>query len=123
MTAAALLCRQLVGQSGASSPILGKHAKLVITRLPEWDTGGSIDMYYWFYGSQALARWGGSEWTAWAKALSRAAVAAQRKDGDASGSWDPIDVWSYSGGRIYSTAMMALSLEAPFRHGAARTPP
>ena len=31
------------------------------------------------------------------------------------GSWDPIGVWACCGGRVYSTAMLALGLEAPYR--------
>jgi hypothetical protein len=34
----------------------------------------------------------------------------QRKDGCARGSFDPVDVWSPDGGRVYSTAMIALAL-------------
>jgi antitoxin component YwqK of YwqJK toxin-antitoxin module len=115
LTAAALLCRQLTG-ADATHPMLAKHADLLRRALPEWDPGRCVDMYYWYYGSQAMARRGGQDWLVWSKALADAVVATQRKDGDFAGSWDPIDPWSYAGGRIYATALLALSLEAPLRY-------
>ena len=40
----------------------------------------------------------------------------QRKDGDFKGSWDPDGAWGFSGGRVYSTAMMTLSLQVYYRY-------
>lgn len=40
----------------------------------------------------------------------------QRRDGDSKGSWDPIGVWGASGGRVYSTAMRAMTLEVYSRY-------
>ncbi|MEW6073958.1 MAG: hypothetical protein AB1726_15360 [Planctomycetota bacterium] len=47
---------------------------------------------------------------AWNEALRRAVLGAQRAEGSARGSWDPVGPWGWAGGRVYSTAMMALSL-------------
>ncbi len=61
-----------------------------------------------------MRRLGGERWKAWEEAL-RPAVLAQRQDGDPcayQGSWDPVDPWGKEGGRVYSTAMMALCAEA-----------
>ena len=41
---------------------------------------------------------------------------AQRDDGDEKGSWDPIGPWGFAGGRVYSTALMTLTLEVYFRY-------
>jgi hypothetical protein len=50
-------------------------------------------------------------------AMKAAVVDSQRKDGDERGSWDPqVDPWGFSGGRVYSTALMALCLEVYFRY-------
>jgi hypothetical protein len=49
--------------------------------------------------------------------MKSALLATQQTEGDQRGSWDPVGPWAYSGGRAYSTAMMALSLEAYYRYG------
>ena len=32
------------------------------------------------------------------------------------GSWDPVDAWGSYGGRVYSAALLAMTLEAPWRY-------
>jgi hypothetical protein len=49
--------------------------------------------------------------------MKAAVVDSQRKDGDEKGSWDPsVCAWGFSGGRVYSTALMTLSIEVYFRY-------
>jgi len=116
MTAAALLSRLLLGQRPEQEAILGKHADLILKTLPEWDPEGfGCDMYYWYYGSYAMYQMGGRHWTAWNEALRKAVLDSQRKDGDRAGSWDPVGPWGFEGGRVYSTALMALCLEVYYR--------
>jgi hypothetical protein len=43
-------------------------------------------------------------------------VGAQRRDGNFAGSWDPVGVWGEDGGRVYSTAMLALTVQAYYRY-------
>jgi hypothetical protein len=47
-------------------------------------------------------------------------VAHQRKyaDGCGCGSWDPVDRWGAEGGRVYATAMNALTLGVIRSHAA-----
>jgi len=46
------------------------------------------------------------------KQMEKVALQAQCKEkNDYQGSWDPLGAWGYSGGRIYSTALMLLILE------------
>jgi len=93
------------------------HAELLLRTLPEWDPEGcGCDMYYWYYGSFAMYQMGGKYWKQWRKALEPAVIGSQRKDGAAKGSWDPVGPWGFSGGRVYSTATMVLSLEAYYRY-------
>ena len=74
-------------------------------------------MYYWYYGSYAMYQMGGNQyWNAWNKAMKKAVVESQRKDGDFLGSWDPVGPWGFAGGRVYSTASMVLCLEVYFRY-------
>ena len=117
MTAVSLLCRIFLGQDPDEDPILVKQADLLRRNLPEWDPDGfGCDMYYWYYGTYAMYQMGGKHWRAWQKSLKHAVVDTQRKDGDYKGSWDPVGPWGYSGGRVYSTAIMTLSLEVYFRY-------
>lgn len=117
MTAAGLLTRFFLGQDPKQEPILGKHGDLLLTCPPEWDeSGGSIDMYYWYWGSYATWQLGGHYWSTWNSAMKPIVLEHQRRDGHFKGSWDPVGVWGSSGGRVYSTAMMALTLEVYFRY-------
>ncbi len=117
MTAAAMLCRVLSGHTLQGDPMISKGAELLVRALPTWQTGGDIDFYYWYYGTLAMHHVGGPSWERWNEAMKTAIIDHQRVNAteDEYGSWDPIDPWSSEGGRIYSTAMLAMSLEAPWR--------
>lgn len=117
MTAVALLCRFFLDQEPDQTPVMEAHADLLLRTLPEWDPEGfGCDMYYWYYGSYAMYQMGGRYWKAWRKALEPAVIDSQRMDGAAAGSWDPVGPWGYSGGRVYSTATMVLTLQAYYRY-------
>jgi hypothetical protein len=92
-------------------PAAARQKARVLRKPPRWDVGaGTIDLYYWYYGSLSLARSGGDPDGAWVAALHAALLPTQRKEGDRAGSWDPIDAWGETGGRIYSTTMATLAL-------------
>ncbi len=88
--------------------------------MPTWKAhDGSIDMIYWYWGSLAMHQVGGEAWTAWRAALLRAVPPNQRRDTSHclyKGSWDPIGPWGLEGGRVMSTALMALCCETPSRY-------
>jgi len=113
MTAAGLLCRFLLDQDPAAAPIMEKHAQRIRTKLPEWDPDGyGVDVYYWYYGTCAMLRMGGERyWKPWDEVLTDAVLDSQRDDGERAGSWDPIGVWGFLGGRVYSTALMCRCLQ------------
>jgi len=113
LTAAGLLSRILLGQDRRTTPILQKHAELIVKTLPKWEALGN-DMCYWYFGSYAMFQMGGPKWDSWNDALGHAVLESQRHDGAHKGSWDPAGPWGWAGGRVYSTAMMVLTLEAPF---------
>jgi len=118
MTAVGLLCRLFLGRTPEQDPLLAKHAALVAAKPPRWDPEGyGSDLYSWYYGTYALFQMGRPWWPAWEKALGAAVVDSQRRDGDALGSWDPICAWGYTGGRVYSTALMTLVLQVHYRYG------
>jgi hypothetical protein len=115
MTAVALSVRMLCGEHPATSETVRKGADLCLGLLPKWDPdGGSIDLYFWFQATEAMARIGGDGWRRWRAALDEALLKSQHPAGAGAraGSWDPIDPWGEDGGRIYSTALMALALSA-----------
>ena len=76
-------------------------------------------MYYWYYATLAMYQVGGKHWDKWKAGMERAMVENQRKDTDFceyKGSWDPIGPWGPDGGRVYSTACLALCLEVFYRY-------
>lgn len=113
-TAAGLFARRLLGVP-SSDPMAKKQLALLETRPPLWDPDGlAVDEYYFFYGAHAFALCSPKPSVAWTKGLAEIAH-AQSADKDERGSWPPVGVWSYCGGRVYSTAMLALALEAQTR--------
>lgn len=95
--------------------MLKKQAQLLAANPPVWnESSGTIDFYYWYYGTLALYRWGGEERATWMKALGEALIPHQRlgneKD-DCFGSWDPVGIRGEEGGRVYSTALCGMMLE------------
>jgi hypothetical protein len=113
LTAQALWLRLAMGGDRGAPEIRGAARRLG-WNLPCWnESGTSVDFAAWFAGTRALAAYGDAElWEAWSGNARRALVAHQRKYGDGCrcGSWDPADRWGREGGRVYATAMNALTL-------------
>jgi len=115
LTAVALCSRIFCEQT--DSPLMKAGAELMAKKLPVWDEAkGSIDMYYWYYGTLAMFQMGGEHWERWNKNLKTVVIDNQLKDGCTEGSWDPKDPWGEEGGRVYSTALMTLCLEVYYRY-------
>ena len=92
-------------------------ANTILAKGPRWDEkSGNIDHYYWYYATYALYQMGGNHWKQWSKQLTPAVVRSQRKDANFRGSWDPAGAWGDDGGRVYSTAILVLTLEAYYRY-------
>ncbi|MHC5066673.1 MAG: prenyltransferase/squalene oxidase repeat-containing protein [Planctomycetota bacterium] len=116
MTAVALMCGYFLGEDPQQKPIMQRQADLIASKPPVWDeASGSIDHYYWYYGSYALFQAGKKHWRDWSSSLTKAVIKTQRRDQNFSGSWDPVGVWGEDGGRVYSTAILLLTLEAYYR--------
>jgi hypothetical protein len=120
MTAVGLFCRFFMGQDPKEKPIMTASANLILSKPPIWDVkAGTIDHYYWYYATYAMFQMGGRHWTEWQKKLNDAVVKPQHMDKakkNLYGSWDPIGAWGEDGGRVYSTAILTLTLEAYFRY-------
>ena len=86
--------------------------------MPRWSNEGTRDFYYWYYGALACAALKTDRARAWDEAFVNAVLKNQRTDGGVclyEGSWDSDTVWGPDGGRIYTTAILTLGLQAPDR--------
>jgi hypothetical protein len=108
------------------------HIRRGVQRLtelpPVWsdDEPGRIDFYSWYYGAYALYQYqelDRAPWRSWEVPLREALTEHQHEDGERRGSWDPqVDPWGHLGGRVYSTAMLTLTLEVSYRYGTVLSP-
>ena len=118
LTAVGICSRIFAGKDPNEDRQIRLGFDLLAKKLPVWDTArGSIDMYYWYYGSLAAFQEGGSLWQSWNRSMKSAIVQTQDQTGCAAGSWDPIGAWGEDGGRVYSTALSTLCLEVYYRYG------
>jgi len=118
MTAVGLLLRFFNHEDPDQSDAMKGGAALLEVSPPKWDEEeGTVDFYYWYYGSYAMWQMSGRYWNNWQKKMLDAVVKTQRSDGDEKGSWDPqVDPWGDTGGRIYATALNTLTLEVYYRY-------
>ncbi len=120
MSAVALMSRIFI-QKRKDDPAHGA-AQMLLSDLPEWKAE-KVDFYYWYYASLALFQLDGPDgarWKKWNEPLKSALVPHQKGAGDGCrrGSWDPeAERWGFEGGRVYATAINALTLEVYYRYG------
>jgi hypothetical protein len=112
MTAEALVCRYFLDLA-PDQTLVTEASDYLLGELPQ---PGVPNEYYWYYGTLALFQVQGEAWTKWNAALQRQILRLQRTDGPLAGSWDPNTVWGSYGGRVYTTAMAAMSLEVYYRY-------
>jgi len=113
-----IFANQMLGLDSSKDALVIKGAQLMATKLPTWnEADGSVDMYYWYYGTLAMFQMGGEYWKKWNAAMKDVIFKHQRTSGDEKGSWDPVDPWGQDGGRVYSTALMTMCLEVYYRYG------
>ncbi|MHC4915265.1 MAG: pectate lyase, partial [Planctomycetota bacterium] len=120
MTAVGMVCRQFMGVRRTDG-MLQKQATRLTERLPAWEaknhpTKSAQNPYYWYYGTLAMFQMGGDYWRKWNTELKKTLLPSQRKGGDEDGSWDCEMGWGPTGGRVYTTAINALSLEVYYRY-------
>ncbi len=100
--------------------------KHLMSSLPKWthDDSSEVDFYHWYYATYALFQFGGEEWRVWNAAMQKALLDSQRRgDIDEDGSWDPVGRWGTAGGRVYATALGAMTLEVYYRFKRAQMRP
>jgi hypothetical protein len=113
MTAEALFCRLMLGLP-VDHPAVAEALAMVSASPPQ---ASNYNAYTWYYATLAAFHAGGPQWDRWNLALQAAVIPLQRRDGGVfDGSWDPDPVWGGHGGRVYATALAAMTLEVYYRH-------
>ncbi|MCB9881399.1 MAG: M48 family metalloprotease [Planctomycetes bacterium] len=116
LTAIALSVRMRFGQSPATSDVIRKGLALLYAKPPEWSKRrGSIDYSYWFYGSLALETVDDFQREHWNAIFLEDVMPHARTGENGLAHWPAVDAWSFEGGEVYATAVMALALEAVLR--------
>lgn len=114
MTAEGLLCRQYLGWQRDYTPMAAGVNFLVDKHNFELN---QRNFYYWYYATQVLHHYGGSQWQAWNSNMKAQLPPAQVKSGREAGSWSPQGSrWGPSGGRLYATCLAIYCLEVYYRH-------
>lgn len=114
LTAASLHALCALGVVSREDRRWGASFELMEATVPVWRDGFGTDMYYCMHGSAAFDYADAGSKNPWREALLDVALQNQVKgeeDVCDAGSWDPLGPWGLPGGRVYSTAMMALALD------------
>ncbi|HEY4760662.1 MAG TPA: prenyltransferase/squalene oxidase repeat-containing protein, partial [Thermoguttaceae bacterium] len=111
MTAEALVCRQFLGIA-REHPACNEAGDYLLGELPG---SGIANDYYWYYATLGMYQLQGSHWEQWNEALRTTLVDRQVKEGPLAGSWNTDTLWGSYGGRVYTTAIAALTLEVYYR--------
>lgn len=124
-TPAAMFALSCIGRDVSGSDFAGAR-RYVLERAPSaYRFTGERDFveraqgnpYFWYQGSLAMLRVGGSEWKRWNVALQATLLPSQAADG----SWKPIDPYARyarddESDRAYTTALCVLCLEVYYRY-------
>lgn len=118
-TALGTLCRMYSGAKRGDAGI-SKGIETIGSKWgPEIGITNGTNMYFNYYATQAVFHFGGESWEAWNQKMRDYLVTTQEKDkkAHAFGSWYfNADHGSKSGGRLYITALSALTLEVYYRY-------
>ncbi|HEX3725603.1 MAG TPA: hypothetical protein VHV08_05145 [Pirellulales bacterium] len=117
-TAIGLLCRMYLGWKHDTQPL--QRGVQALSQLgPSTDvTTIKNDMYYNYYATQVMHHYGGYPWQRWNEVLREYLIKSQAKRGHETGSWffEGNDHGAPAGGRLYCTAMAAMTLEVYYRY-------
>jgi hypothetical protein len=112
LTAVSLYCRGLFAKNVTprSGEIASKQIRIVASHAPT--LGKKPDFYFWYYGAHGLRHTDREAYLGFNRPLVKVLEALQEKDGG----FPRRSAYGDSGGRVYSTAMALLALEAPYRY-------
>lgn len=109
-TAMHLLVRLAAGEDVTAVETLRRSIALVAALPPEWDEEkGSIDLAYWQFGAEVMAKVGGEEAARWRQRLIDALLPHRIVENGAA-HWPAVDAWSHPGMEAYATASAMLAL-------------
>ena len=112
-TAIGLLCRNYLGVKKTDGGL--REGVLSLSKMgPDTD-----NMYYNYYATMVLFNNSGPTgklWNAWNKEMRDYLIETQVKAGKDRGSWHFDGPWSDRGGRLYNTALGAMTLEVYYRY-------
>ncbi len=119
-TAIGLLCRMYLGWN-REHPGLTNGVNFLAKQGPYL---GSLDypiganMYYNYYATQVMLQYGGKPWQDWNPRMRDFLVKNMDREGNERGSWffPGGDLGAQTGGRLYFTAMAAMTLEVYYRY-------
>lgn len=118
MTAVSVLCRIFCGRKRSDKKVK-QGVEILMKNLPDYNRpkNDRVNFYYWYYGTYAMFQVGGPNWKKWNDAMKKALLETQRTGRICQdGSWDPVGEWCIVGGRVYATAINALTLEIYYRY-------
>lgn len=119
-SAVGLLCRMYMGWDRENKGL--RAGVQAMQRIgPSVGANGrpeAVNMYYNYYATQVMKHWGGKEWREWNNVMRDFLVEQQETEGTKRGSWhwDAKTHSSEAGGRLYQTAMAAMTLEVYYRY-------
>jgi hypothetical protein len=113
MSAEALVCWQFLGLP-REHPACNEAGNYLLGELPGQDV--KPNDYYWYYATLAMYQLQGEYWRRWNEAMHTVIVQRQVEDGPLAGSWNTDTLWGGYGGRVYTTAIAALTLEVYYRY-------
>ncbi len=117
-TAIGLLGRMYLGWKHDFPPL--QHGVQILSQLgPSIDnTSVRNNMYFNYYATQVMHHYGGYPWQRWNTVMRDYLVRTQSRQGHERGSWylEGADHGGPTGGRLYFTAMCAMTLEVYYRH-------
>jgi hypothetical protein len=128
MTAEALYCRLLLAEMGGEridELAASEATRQLLATLPNRQR---MNLYYWYYATLALHHRSlagdsnAAAWRAWNDAITSVLLESQLTSGPDAGSWNTNTMWGGYGGRVYTTAMAAMCLEAYYRYAPQAAP-
>jgi hypothetical protein len=109
-TAIGVLLRMFLGDNWTDPAIL--EGLILLSKHRDYGS----DIYFRYYTTLALFHAGGPLWEQWNTACREHLIATQASEGHESGSWYFENAFAKDGGRLYTTAMAAMTLEVYYRY-------
>ncbi len=109
-TSIGILMRMFLGDSWTDPSIIEG-----MKQIDRYDDYGN-DIYFRYYATLTLFHAGGSFWERWNERCREHLIRTQATEGHEAGSWYFENPFGKEGGRLYTTAMAAMTLEVYYRY-------